>query len=172
MAPFVGLGGYAGWVPSIGSADADWDWSDVDGHRDDEDYDALFAVYPEVGCHFWCNSRWRLTASASYQFTTDGRNSDFLLYGVSLARLSGVHQAATFDDPLAMMSQPDVPTTDPAVRETLDRTMVSPNCGTPVEVEIGDPVSADIQSCYRSLSLGSGGELALPAPTANSAGVP
>ena len=35
------------------------------------------AVYPEIGMHYWVTGSTRLTGSASYFITSDGRDSDF-----------------------------------------------------------------------------------------------
>ena len=95
LAPFAGLGVFAGF--SRETVDADFDGLDNDGDGfidepgevDRRTDGALASIYPEVGAHFWLTARTRLTASAAYHVTTLGRDHDFWLYGVGLAILSG-----------------------------------------------------------------------------------
>ncbi len=94
ISPFVGVG------TTLGYAVFEEDWGD-DGYDNDgdgdidefgeHDFDRAFlgAVYPETGVHFWLNGRARLTASGRYMVTTDGRDTDFWYYGLTLAILSG-----------------------------------------------------------------------------------
>lgn len=87
LAPFVGVGGYAGYVPLAPDDGRD---NDGDGFIDEDDEDNtsfVGAIYPEAGAHFWLTPQWRLTASASHYLTTDSSQSDFTLYGISLARV-------------------------------------------------------------------------------------
>lgn len=92
FAPFIGAGTFAGVssfdVPAEDDGlDNDDDFF-VDEHGEVEDESALFAaVYPEVGAHFWLKPRLRLTGSASYYVTTEGRDHDFWYFGISLSWL-------------------------------------------------------------------------------------
>lgn len=74
LAPFVGVGGYGGIVPFSS-----------DGPPGEEDYDWVFAGYPEAGVHFWVTPRLRLTGSISQQFTTGNNATDYTLIGLQLA---------------------------------------------------------------------------------------
>jgi hypothetical protein len=90
LAPFVGMGAYAGFAPDFVNQQDGID-NDQDGFVDDADETdggGVFALVPEAGAHFWLNADWRLTAAASYLATTDG-GDDFLLAGITLARVSG-----------------------------------------------------------------------------------
>ncbi len=94
LAPFVGVGGYAGidWETvdaSDDGADNDDDGSIDEPGEEDVDFTALFAtVYPEIGWHFWWTPRVRLTGSGRYWITTDGRDSDGWVYVGGLAIFS------------------------------------------------------------------------------------
>jgi hypothetical protein len=90
LAPFVGIGAYAGMSPEAWLTDDDID-NDFDGYTDESDEadnDFVFALVPEAGCHFWLTPGWRLTGSASYHMTDAGRDSDFPMIGISLACLT------------------------------------------------------------------------------------
>ena len=90
LAPFVGIGAYAGMSPEAWLTDDDLD-NDFDGTTDESDEaesDFVLAMVPEAGCHFWLTPGWRITGSASYYMTDSGRDSDFLTYGVSIACLT------------------------------------------------------------------------------------
>lgn len=60
-------------------------------HDDDNDwrlhYSPFAAVYPEVGVHYWVTHDTRLTFNARYMVTTEGRDHDFWLFGLSLGFL-------------------------------------------------------------------------------------
>ena len=90
MAPFVGLDGYLGWAGfedrALDGVDNDNDGF-VDELDEESDFAFVAAVAPEVGVHFWLSSQWRLTGSADYRVTTDGRATDALFYGLTLAWL-------------------------------------------------------------------------------------
>lgn len=77
LAPFVGVGGYAGYSEQENQCDCD---DRIDG--------GFTSVYPEVGAHFWINGRTRLTASAQYWINSEGREADLWYYGVSLGLLA------------------------------------------------------------------------------------
>lgn len=98
LAPFVGVGGFAGLFHKGTPHDAEWIVLEDDDHRGhfpnekridpgDDGLHPLFAVYPEVGVHFWLTGKHRLTASAAYYLTTEGRSHDYLLIGASFSRL-------------------------------------------------------------------------------------
>jgi hypothetical protein len=97
LAPFVGLGAYGGFTPEFITNDDGHD-NDNDGFVDEAGEenrrDAVFAVVPEAGVHFWLTPQWRLTGGLSYLVTTDG-GDDFLLSTISLARLTGPGGAVT-----------------------------------------------------------------------------
>ena len=94
LAPFAGLGVFSG--PSRQEVAAEGD-----GHDNDDDMftdepgektrrdDYLGAVYPELGVHYWLNSRWRVSGLSRYYMTSDGRNTDFWTVGLSLSMLTG-----------------------------------------------------------------------------------
>jgi len=42
---------------------------------------------PNKGVHFWLTGKHRLTASAAYYLTTEGRSHDYLLIGAAFSRL-------------------------------------------------------------------------------------
>lgn len=89
LAPFAGVSGYLGYA---GSRSADKDSVDNDGNGmvdefGEKDRNFVGAIAPELGVHYWVTSRVRLTGSADYRFTSDGRGNDSLFYGLSLAVL-------------------------------------------------------------------------------------
>ncbi|MCA9238671.1 MAG: hypothetical protein KDA37_00660 [Planctomycetales bacterium] len=89
LAPFVGGGFYAGWLPDWLNVEDGVDNNGngyIDEALEDNSYHVL-AAYPEVGVHYWLNSWLRLTGSACYYVTSINDNSDFLLVGVSLSNL-------------------------------------------------------------------------------------
>ena len=49
---------------------------------------ALAALYPEAGVHFWANERIRITGSAAYYITTEGRAHDFWFYSVGVSLMA------------------------------------------------------------------------------------
>lgn len=92
IAPFAGLGTFAGGNARPVLAIDDHVDNDGDGSVDERgEYrtaaDFMASVYPELGVHFWLNGGTRLTASAQYHLTTDGRDSDFWFIGLSLSFL-------------------------------------------------------------------------------------
>ena len=94
VAPFVGVGGFAG----VHSYETNGEFNEID---DDEDFSidepgemeektkSFLAVYPEVGVHAWLNGHVRATASASYFVSTEGRDADFWYFGGALAIIPG-----------------------------------------------------------------------------------
>ncbi len=89
VAPFVGFGSFLGGNKQ--TVDASHDGLDNDGNaftdeagERDSTRRLMSAVYPEAGMHVWLTGSTRLTASASYWLTSEGRNHDFLFYGVGL----------------------------------------------------------------------------------------
>lgn len=92
VAPFAGVGAVVTWS----ERDASHDGFDNDGdflidEFDEEESNVLTAIYPEVGVHYWLNHRLRLTGSASYFVTSEGRDYDFWYYGLSLSIFGGGH---------------------------------------------------------------------------------
>ncbi|WP_404310599.1 hypothetical protein [Neorhodopirellula lusitana] len=94
LAPFVGLGLFAGVSSVTEEAADDHIDNDEDGSVDEfgeeeESFDgALMAVYPETGLHFWWTPRVRLSGFGRYLVTTEGRDADSWYYGVTIAVLS------------------------------------------------------------------------------------
>lgn len=94
LAPFVGLGLFAGASSTRSPAEHDNVDNDDDGAVDEDgetefDFDgALAAVYPEVGLHFWWTPRVRLSGFGRYMVTTEGRRADSNYFGASIAILS------------------------------------------------------------------------------------
>jgi len=89
VAPFVGFGGFLGGSKQTFDASHDGVDNNGDGVTDelgetDSTMRFMSAVYPEAGVHVWLTGSTRLTASASYWLTTEGRDHDFLFYGVGL----------------------------------------------------------------------------------------
>ncbi len=94
LAPFVGVGAYGGYS-AFSRADGDGRDNDKDGQIDEDgelDSGIALAIYPEAGVHYWLNHRLRLTASASYYVTNQGRDDDFLFYSVGLAFLGSDYE--------------------------------------------------------------------------------
>ena len=94
FAPFAGIGTYLGGNNRKTLAIHDHRDNDGDGSVDErgemkDDGRFLASFYPELGAHFWLNSSTRLTGSAQYHLTTDGRDSDFWFIGFSIAFLGG-----------------------------------------------------------------------------------
>jgi hypothetical protein len=90
LAPFAGIGAYAGMTPDKSTTNDGVD-NDSNGQIDEwgeSENDFVFAVVPEAGCHFWLTPGWRLTGSTSYYVTGAGRDHDFLMFNVSLACLT------------------------------------------------------------------------------------
>jgi len=94
IAPFAGAGGYVGGNRFSSPSAADGEDNDDDGSIDElgerrTRYKAFAAVYPEVGVHAWLSGDTRLTASARYYVTEEGRNDDFWYLGLSVGWLFG-----------------------------------------------------------------------------------
>lgn len=83
FAPFVGAGIYSDISEIVfdGSDDDDeFEFEDPDEQR----YREMFvAVYPEAGFHYWLTSQLRMTGSAGYCFSTESRDQDFLMLGLT-----------------------------------------------------------------------------------------
>ncbi len=99
VAPFGGIGIFAGYAKRDVVADTDGRDNndnlivDEKGELGEKTFGFL-SVYPEVGLHVWLTSRCRLTSSVSYHVSTEGRDADFVFYGVALAFLSRTDPAA------------------------------------------------------------------------------
>lgn len=92
LAPFVGVGGFAGLNWAESNARGDGVDNDDDGSIDElgetkTNFDGLASIYPEVGVHYWLGAHTRLTASASYWITTSGRDDDFWFIGAGISFL-------------------------------------------------------------------------------------
>jgi hypothetical protein len=91
LAPFIGAGLYAGYADEVVPASNDNIDNDDDGFVDEagEDKqrlsDAIAAIYPEAGAHFWWTPNIRLTGYGRYMVTTAGRATDDWLFGVGIA---------------------------------------------------------------------------------------
>ena len=94
LAPFVGTGVFCGYSKVIVDATTDGVDNDNDaiidefGETEKDINNVLLAVYPEVGLHWWVDSRWRVTGSAGYYVTTEGREHDFWLYSFGISMLT------------------------------------------------------------------------------------
>jgi hypothetical protein len=93
VAPFVGVGGFVGYSRERTDASDDLIDNDDDGSIDELGEEktrsdgGFVSIYPEVGVHVWLNSSTRLTASAAYNITTEGRDHDFWFIGIGLSFL-------------------------------------------------------------------------------------
>lgn len=83
---FVGLGG----AVLIGG-DSKGTQTDAHGNEIEveDNTEAVAAFYPEAGVHYWLTPRVRLTGSAQYWVTTQGRRHDSAYVGLSLCFLTG-----------------------------------------------------------------------------------
>lgn len=93
LAPFAGVGTFIGGNSRQVGARNDRIDNDNDGAIDERgetraDREFMASVYPELGVHYWINSKLRMTGSAQYHVTTDGRDSDFWFVGVSFSWLN------------------------------------------------------------------------------------
>lgn len=93
LAPFAGVGTFIGGNSRQVGARNDRIDNDNDGAIDERgetraDREFMASVYPELGVHYWLNSKLRMTGSAQYHVTTDGRDSDFWFVGVSFSWLN------------------------------------------------------------------------------------
>lgn len=93
FAPFVGVGTYIGG----GEREECGCFNNIDDDDDgfiDEPGEirtvgsAAFAIYPEIGAHYWLTPDIRLTGSGSYYITNEGRDFDFWLAGFTIAFFS------------------------------------------------------------------------------------
>lgn len=89
VSPFFGGGLFIGEWSEFVPADADGLDNDGDGFVDEygeeeEVYDYLAAIYPEVGVHIQLADSLYLTGNYRYYITTRGRGSDQRLYGLEL----------------------------------------------------------------------------------------
>ena len=99
FAPFAGIGTYLGGNNRRVLAIDDHIDNDGDGSVDERgekknDPNFIASVYPELGAHFWLNSSTRMTASAQYHLTTEGRDADFWFFGVSFSFLGNSDECA------------------------------------------------------------------------------
>jgi hypothetical protein len=89
VSPFAGVGLMLGrWTYYV---DANDDGRDNDGDHwvdehdeEEEEHDYLAAVYPEAGLRLWLGDTFSLTGYVRHSVTTAGRDSDSLMYGVSV----------------------------------------------------------------------------------------
>jgi hypothetical protein len=90
FAPFAGIGAYGGVTP-YNLHDNDGIDNDGNGLVDEvgeETRDAVLAIYPEAGVHFWLTPEWRMTASTSYWVAVTDKVDGFWMWNLSLARLT------------------------------------------------------------------------------------
>lgn len=93
LAPFAGVGTFIGGNGRQVGARDDFIDNDDDGAIDERGEtktrgEFMASVYPELGVHYWLTSDLRMTGSAQYHVTTDGRDSDFWFIGVSFSWLN------------------------------------------------------------------------------------
>ena len=86
--PYVGMSGMVGIATT--TTPADHSYVDGNGHLVMQGDPipgtpgGFSAIVPEAGVSYWINSKARLNVGASYYVTTEGRDRDFLLFGLSL----------------------------------------------------------------------------------------
>lgn len=91
--PFIGLGLFGGYTKTQVKADDDGEDNDHDGDVDEageEDSvidDVMASIYPEAGVQIWVSGDTRLTLSGKYNYTTEGRDTDFWVFNVGMAWL-------------------------------------------------------------------------------------
>jgi hypothetical protein len=77
ISPFVGVGLF-GSLTEKGTGQFDENFQEISAPE-------YSAIYPEAGVNFWLCDYARLTTSASYHFTSAGREHDFWTVGASIA---------------------------------------------------------------------------------------
>jgi hypothetical protein len=114
LSPFVGVGAYAGvnWFDQPAENDGIDNDDDLFVDEIGETKDSVngfLSVYPEVGMHLWANGTWRLTGSARYYVSTEGRDADFWYFGLALGRVSRDDPSGDEADPgpAAPLRSPD-----------------------------------------------------------------
>lgn len=141
VAPFAGVGGFLGINRFYENADGDGVDNDDDGFTDefgeqDKNYKAFTAVYPEVGVHAWLTGKTRLTASARYYVTEEGRDDDFWFVGFSISRLFGPgkkeEQHVWTDKEMPYAEPAEMLATDGSLQAVYER---------PVEPPMNDPAA-------------------------------
>jgi hypothetical protein len=91
LAPFVGVGAFAGYAEDSVPAENDNVDNDDDGSVDEwgEEKDqftgVLAAMYPETGVHFWWTPNVRISGMGRYLITSEGRDADGWYYTASIA---------------------------------------------------------------------------------------
>lgn len=86
FSPFVGCGVFGGFAREQVSAEDDFIDNDGDGSIDEPgetEYEVdniIASIYPEAGIHYWATDTSRLTLSAKYHMTSEGRDNDFWLF--------------------------------------------------------------------------------------------
>lgn len=114
VAPFVGLGTFVGLTDRDVIADNDGRDNndnrviDERGELDDKT-DGFISIYPELGVHAWLTSKCRITGSVSYHISSEGRDNDFVFFGVSFSWMDAPESAPT-----------------PLSEETIDETQNAP----------------------------------------------
>ena len=144
VAPFAGIGSFLGINRFYEKAENDRVDNDDDGVVDEsgekeENYKAFSAVYPEVGIHAWLTESTRLTASARYYVTEEGRADDFWFVGFSVSKLLGPvkrdNQRVWIDAEMPYAESAEVRSTDGARHAVYEQ---------PVELQLNDPQLRDV----------------------------
>ncbi|WP_231615719.1 hypothetical protein [Novipirellula artificiosorum] len=93
LAPFAGLGLFAGYASHTEPAENDGVDNDDNGWIDERGEEeeiggGLAAIYPEVGVHFWWTPKVRLSVFGRQLITTEGRDADSTYIGGSIGIFS------------------------------------------------------------------------------------
>jgi hypothetical protein len=94
ISPFVGVGGFIGWVvPGLGINPSDRNGMDDNGNglidetgekKPHEDDAKLISIHPRIGLHLWLTEKWRVSLDGQYEITSLGRRKDAWFYGARL----------------------------------------------------------------------------------------
>ena len=109
LAPFIGLGTYLGISAFPHNAEDDNLDNDDDGSIDElgeTRRHVFFAVYPELGAHFWLKHDVRATLSAQYHMSTSGSDYNYWFFGLTFAGLS---QPSNHEPPAKRPEQEEAP---------------------------------------------------------------
>ena len=93
ISPFVGVGVFGGYSKARELATHDRVDNDFDGFVDESGEmksvisSAIATFYPEAGIHIGVGDSFRLSAIASYHYTSWGRDSDYENYSISFGYL-------------------------------------------------------------------------------------